>query len=181
MRSWLAQFKISEALRRGTGLSPFWRREVDNNPVLAAQERSARRLDRRLRQEARTFHTRAPEDLAPAILKAVRRSAWEPMPTVAGGGLRWWTPATAVALAACCVVWWLAQPAPDPVSEASGSVSVATQIVETRAYEVFSTGGLLAGMGLSPVGVMSDPLADQLDAASEDARAAARFLVASLP
>jgi len=179
MKSWFAQVAISEALRRRTPLPRFWRRRIDADPQLSAFERDARELEAQMRSELPTWPSPAPEDLTPAILRTIRTTVVQPRPPETLRAFRWGVPAAALLLVTVALLWPHRAPSSDP-SSVTATVSPSAD-PRLALAAVPATSRLLADMGLYPSGAREDPLAAQLEAASEDARATARFLIASLP
>jgi len=182
----LARYKISCSLRGGPPLSGFWRSVVDRSPELRAFEQTARDLDRRLREEARARAPLPPHDLHASILEALRQ-ADPPLPRRADtqssparfAGLRWALPIGTALLLALAFEWVRS---PDP---GNPSKSVPEGVIPAPATAVATSlptpGALLAELQLLQAGIHADPFGREWEAFAQDARAAAWFLMASLP
>jgi len=185
MKHLIAKYQISEAVRRQTPLSPFWRHRVDRDLELQAFERSTRELDNRLRADAATLPDTVPVGLQQDILHAIRQEQTptpSPVRTRYTGFLLRFPLATATAALAVALLalgYWVnvTQPQPETIAPLSPPVTAtSTTPVTLPAPDI-----LLAQLGAYPARVATDPMSAQLEALSLDAEAAARFLLNSLP
>ncbi len=187
MKRFFVSYAISDALSRGARLTRFWRGCISRSADLQAHEQAMNRLDDRLRRTVRNSAANLPPALHDSILEAVRRESSSPSPRTELRGpfpiMRW---AAAGALGVILILLaaggFLRRPSDPPIADP------ALRAGEPGASVVASTATAFPGTltlveELSPYHPvrLTQPLASQIDAVSEDVRDTTRFLMASLP
>ena len=108
-RTWLAKFRISNAIDAGKPLPARLRRKLERDPELRAFAETTARIERGLRQSP---EPELPPCAHDAIMRAIK--AAQPQPRATAPFQLKWLPVAGCAALMMIGVWWLARPAPRP-------------------------------------------------------------------
>jgi len=182
----LARYKISCSLRGGPPLSAFWRSVVDRSPALRAFEQNTGHLDRQLADQARAEAPMLPRDLHSSILEAVRQAdrlrprRAEPRSWPIRVPRLHWALSIATVMLLGLAFWWVRSP--DQGMDPGPFTGLEVPAPRTAVAPFLPTpNALFAEVQLLQTMIAVNSLDQQWEALAEDARATARFLVASLP
>ena len=165
MKSWLAKFRISNAIDAGKPLPARLRRKLERDPELRAFAETTARIERGLRQSP---EPELPPCAHDAIMRAIK--AAQPQPRATAPFQLKWLPVAGCAALMMIGVWWLARPAPRPAPHIAS-------------LEPTTSGTPALGLPMAqdlPAAVLS-PLNDEWRRLNLDWDNTARFLLANLP
>ena len=171
MKTWFAQFRISNAVDSGKPLLKSLRRKLAWSNELRQFQENATSLSQRLAQ--RPPSPEPPACLHGSIMRAINAAKREPARHCERFSPYWLTASATTAVLVMIIWWFSSAPKRDP-----GALATSKAPSLEAAGEVL---GMSDGFARAvPVAVMA-PLSDELDRLGRDFENAAQFLLASVP